>query len=284
MQLRHTHRYVALAAAMFFTLGMPVQSYATSGAMAEAETMRSVQLDEKTWTEIQSALQYGYTNVVIPSAGIEQRGPHLPINAGRKIARSNADAIARRLGNTLVAPVIEFMPEGDIARREGNMHYAGTLSMPAKVSADIIEHTIRSLASHGFQQFFLIGESESAQAVQEQVARSLRKQGIAVYHVGDYVAAARQEEALRKYGYDSEMIGGHGGLRDTAEFMSVAPKEVRNYQLGVIPPLSEAQYGAWGDTSKATAQLGQALSQIKVGSAIAQICREAQNKPSECRR
>jgi creatinine amidohydrolase len=250
----------------------------------EAEMMVSLHLEEMTWPEIQNAIQYGYTNVIIPTAGIEQNGPHMPLYKNRKIVRANAHTIARELGTTLIAPVIDFVPEGDIQKREGHMNYAGTLSMPAKVSADIIEHTIRSLAAHGFRQFFLIGNNSGIQPVQEQVAKALRKSGIAVYHIGDYYARDRQEEALRKYGYDANAIGGHGGLRDTSEFMAVAPDEVRTYQLGVIGQDSLHQYGVWGDTSKATSALGKALAQVKTDRAMAQICREAPQKPANCRR
>lgn len=273
----------ALAALLHMVLFAP-NAYATSMGHSETATMPTMWIEEMTWTEIQGAMKFGYTNILIPVGGIQQNGPHLPLYKHRLIVRKNADAIARRLGNTLIAPVIDFIPAGNIESREGHMNFAGTVSMPAKVLADIIEYTVRSLSKHGFNQFFLIGDSASTQQVQEQIARALQKHGIQVLQVQDYYAIAAQTEWLRKQGIEPADIGGHAGLRDTAEFMAAAPNEVRDYQLGLIPKESLYQYGAWGNTSRASRTLGQQLSLLKVDMAIAQICREASTRPSNCRR
>jgi creatinine amidohydrolase len=283
--MKHTLRLAALlamtcAGVCGYTASASAQ--ATASGFSETETMPTMWIEEMTWTEIQSAMNFGYTNIIIPAAGIEQNGPHMPLNKHRHVVRANANTIARQLGNTLIAPVIDFVPEGNIESREGHMAYAGTISMPNKVFADIVEYTIRSLSKHGFKQFFIIGDSGSSQLAQEQVAKSLQRDGLAVFHIGDYYANPRQEEWLRKQGYDANVIGGHSGLRDTSELLGVAPREVRDYQLGVIPQSSETQYGAWGDTSKASAQLGYGLAKIKVDYATAQICRLAQQKPNNC--
>ena len=257
---------------------------ANSMAYSETATMPTLWIERMTWTEIQGAMKYGYTNILIPVGGIQQNGPHLPLYKHRLIVRKNADAIARRLGNTLIAPVIDFIPAGNIEAREGHMNFAGTISMPGKILADVIEYTIRSLSKHGFSQFFLIGDSGNTQQVQEQIARAMQKKGVSILHVQDYYAIVNQLELLRKKGFSNEDIGGHAGLRDTAEFMAVSPGEVRDYQLGVIPEDSLYQYGAWGNTSQASRSLGLHLSKIKIDMAIAQICREAALRPSNCRR
>lgn len=283
--MKHTLRLAALLAMTCAGVCGYVSSasaQATASGFSETETMPTMWIEEMTWTEIQSAMNFGYTNIIIPAAGIEQNGPHMPLNKHRHVVRANANAIARQLGNTLIAPVIDFVPEGNIESREGHMAYAGTISMPNKVFVDVVEYTIRSLSKHGFKQFFIIGDSGSTQIMQEQVAKSLQRDDLAVYHIGDYYANARQEEWLRKQGYNAAAIGGHAGLRDTSELYAVAPREVRDYQLGVIPQSSEAQYGAWGDTSKASPQLGYSLAKIKVDYATAQICRVALVKPNNC--
>lgn len=276
--------HLMIAAITFFAGSTVAAGMASAQGFSESETMETVWIEEMTWGEIQGSMKFGYNNIIIPAAGIEQNGPHVPLNKHRLVVKNNANAIARRLGNTLVAPVIDFVPEGNIETREGHMNFAGTISMPGKVFADIIDYTVRSLGKHGFKQFFLIGDSGSTQQVQEQVAKALRKQGYAVYQIGDYYANVKQEELLRKKGYTAETIGGHAGLRDTSEFMAVAPGKTREYQLGVIPESDFYQYGAWGDTSRATPQLGKALAKVKVDLAVAQICRDSANKPNNCRR
>lgn len=259
-------------------------AHANPVTYSETVNMPTLWIEEMTWTEIQGALKFGYTNILVPIAGIQQNGPHLPLYKHRLIVRKNADAIARRLGNTLIAPVIDFVPAGAIESREGHMNYAGTISIPSKVLADVMEYTIRSLNKHGFSQFFLIGDSGSTQPVQEQIAKAMHKHGIAVLHVPDYYDHAGQLELMRKQGFEDSDIGGHAGLRDTAEFMAISPDEVRDYQLGLIPKESQYQYGAWGNTSRASGALGEQLSQFKIHMAIAQICRDATARPSKCRR
>jgi creatinine amidohydrolase/Fe(II)-dependent formamide hydrolase-like protein len=276
---------IAVVALILAVNTLPLShAHASSQGYSETATMPTLWLEEMTWTEIQGALRFGYTNILIPSAGIMQNGPHLPLYKHRLIIRKNAEAIARRLGNTLIAPIIDFVPAGNIEAREGHMSFAGTISMPGKVFADIIEYTVRSLHKNGFSQFFLIGDSGGAQPIQTQIEKTLQKQGLSVLHIEDYYALAAQIEGLRKHSIDASDIGGHAGLRDTSEFMLVAPDEVRDYQLGLIPQDSLYQYGAWGNTSLASKKLGKYLAQIKVDMAIAQICRNANPKPNKCRR
>lgn len=280
--MKHGFRLAVLMACLVLPLApMPAQAQVS---LMEADAMRSLRIEDLTWGEIQNAMKFGYTNVIIPTGGMMQNGPHLPLSKHHQIVSTNADSLARRVGNTLVAPVIDLVPAGNIESREGHMNFPGTISIPAKVFADTIEYTVRSLAKHGFSQFFLIGDSSSAQPVQAQVAKALRQQGIAVYNIDEYHAVQQQELWLRQNGLDAAAIGGHAGLRDTSEFMDIAPKQVREYQLGVIPEESLYQYGAWGDTSRSSAALGQKLLQIKVDYAAAQICRDAQVKPGNCRR
>lgn len=282
--MKFSRLYASLLVAMMAATAYAAPARANSLSYSESETMPTVWIEEMTWTEIQKSMKFGYTNIIIPIAGIEQNGPHIPLYKHRLVVKQNANLIARQIGNTLIAPVIDFVPEGNIESREGHMNFAGTISMPGKVFADIVDYTVRSLNKHGFTQFFLVGDSGSTQQVQEQIAKAMNKRDMSVYHIGDYYANAAQEEELRKQGFSADEIGGHAGLRDTSEFMSAAPRQVRDYQLGVIPRDSLYQYGAWGDTSKATRQLGQTLSKIKVDLAIAQICRDAKSKPGNCRR
>lgn len=257
-------------------------AYATMMGFSETETMPTVWLEEMTWPEVQNALRFGYTNVLIPTAGINQNGPHMPLNARRMIIHKTAEKLARRLGNTVVAPIIDFTPQGSIESREGHTRFPGTISMPGKVFADTLDYMVRSLHKQGFTQFFIIGEGIGNQQVQEQIAKALSQRQIPVFHISDYYAVAAQEEYLRKQGFDSATIGGHAGLRETSELMAVAPGMVRDYQLGVIPEQSMFQYGAWGNTSKANAELGNVLLKIKIDAAAAQICRQAQARPGNC--
>src|SRR4051794_4508504 len=66
----------------------------------------TVQMADMTWVEVKSALEGGYTTVIVPSGGIEQNGPHMILGKHDHIVRWTAERIATELGRTLVAPVV----------------------------------------------------------------------------------------------------------------------------------------------------------------------------------
>src|SRR5262245_40801507 len=89
----------------------------------------SVWIEELTWMEVRDALQAGKTTVIVPTGGVEQNGPYLATGKHNYVLRATSEAIARKLGNALVAPISPFVPEGDIEPPTGHMKYPGTISL-----------------------------------------------------------------------------------------------------------------------------------------------------------
>ncbi len=81
------------------------------GVTTFAQTPDTTFLEALTWTEVRDAIQTGTTTVIIPTAGTEQKGPHMVLGEHRFVVNHAADLIARRLGNALVAPVITQVTE-----------------------------------------------------------------------------------------------------------------------------------------------------------------------------
>jgi hypothetical protein len=78
-----------------------------------AQDSAPVEIELMTHSEIYAAIhQQGKTTVIIYNGGTEQRGPHAVLGGHRIMARVIAPAIARKLGNALVAPVLPFSPAG----------------------------------------------------------------------------------------------------------------------------------------------------------------------------
>src|SRR5437764_13608369 len=94
------------------------------------EALDTVFIEEMTWMEVRDALKAGKTTVLIPTGGVEQNGPYLSTGKHNVILRGTAEAIARKLGDTLVAPVVAFVPEGNIDPPSSHMKYPGTISLP----------------------------------------------------------------------------------------------------------------------------------------------------------
>src|SRR5437660_9215486 len=93
------------------------------------EALDTVFIEEMTWMEVRDALKAGKTTVLVPTGGVEQNGPYLATGKHDYILRATTEAIARKLGNALVAPIVPFVPEGRIDPPSGHMKYPGTISL-----------------------------------------------------------------------------------------------------------------------------------------------------------
>ena len=80
-------------------------------------------LEELTWTEVRDAIRSGKTTIILPTGGTEQNGPHMVLGKHNFIVRHTAEAIARKPGNALVAPVLAYVPEGNLDPPTGHMQY-----------------------------------------------------------------------------------------------------------------------------------------------------------------
>lgn len=79
------------------------------------EAFDSVFLEELTWLEVRDALRSGKTTALIATGGVEQNGPYLATGKHNYVLRAVTESIARKLGDALVAPIVPFVPEGDIS-------------------------------------------------------------------------------------------------------------------------------------------------------------------------
>ena len=243
-----------------------------------APLVDSVYMEELTWVELRAAVAHGKTIVIVPTGGTEQGGSHLVLGKHNYVVRETAGRIARELGTALVAPVIAYVPEGNIDPPDGNMKYPGTISVPAPVFAEVLEAAARSLRAHGFRLICFVGDHGYSQAAQAAVAERLNAEwtgsGVRVLHVGDYYAANGQVDWLRAQGETDRTIGSHAGIRDTSELMAVNPGGVRMDRLADSRALYRESTGADGDPARASAERGATLLQLKVEAALRQIRRQ----------
>lgn len=234
-----------------------------------------VYIEDMTWKEVQQALSSGFTTVLIPTGGTEQNGAHMVLGKHNFIVKYTAGKIAQHLGKTLVAPVIAYVPEGDITPPSGHMRFAGTLSVPETVFAQTLEATATSLKQHGFKIIAFIGDSGGNQAMQQQVATKLNQfwqtQGIKVVQINRYYDLEQQLAYLNNQGFSPLDIGQHAGMRDTSELMAVYPQGIRKTQLHDNTQNDFVKTGSDGNPIKASAILGQHLLELKITAAVEQI-------------
>ena len=233
---------------------------------ASAQTPDTVFLERLTWEEVRDAVAGGKTTIIVPTGGTEQNGPHMALGKHNVRIAANAEAIARRLGNTLVAPVVALTPEGGIDPPTGHMRFAGTISIPDPIFRQVLEYAARSLKQHGFRDIVFIGDSGPNQAGQNAVAATLNAEwagsNVRVHAIAGYYRSDPEGDAqeMMKFGIRRDEIDNHADVRDTSQMMAVDASMVRTTKLQLGTP----QNGVQGDPRRATAEIGRALNERTV--------------------
>jgi creatinine amidohydrolase/Fe(II)-dependent formamide hydrolase-like protein len=228
---------------------------------ASAQTPDTVLLEQLTWDEVRDALAAGKTTIIIPTGGTEQNGPHMAIGKHNVRVLANAQVIARRLGNALVAPVVAYVPEGSIDPPAGHMRFPGTISIPDPVFQQVLEYSARSLKQGGFRDIVFIGDSGPNQAGQNAVAAKLNKEwaatNVRVHAIESYYRGDPEGDAqtMMKFGIRKEEMGAHADVRDTSQMMAVNPAMVRNAKL----QNADGKNGIQGDPRHSSPEIGRAL-------------------------
>ena len=91
------------------------------------------------------------------------------------IIKYTSEQIARRLGNALVAPVVAYVPEGNLNPPTGHMRFPGTITLPHEYFVKLIEFAARSFKLHGFKDIVFIGDHGSYQDDMKVVADQLSR-------------------------------------------------------------------------------------------------------------
>ena len=162
---------------------------------------KTIWLEEMTWMDVRDALKAGKTTVIIPTGGMEPNGPWLVTGKHNYVLRANCEAIARKLGNALCAPIIKLVPEGRIEPQSSHMVSPGTISMREESFRAMLTDVAHSLKMHGFETIIFIGDSGGNQGGQRAVADSLTaiwKGKPVIAHVQeyyDYASVARHMES-----------------------------------------------------------------------------------------
>jgi len=243
-------------------------------ADATAAAPDTVFLEELTWTEVRARVGGGATMVIVPIGGTEQNGPHMAIGKHNVRARALAERVARTLGGALVAPVIAYVPEGDLAPPSGHMRFPGTISVPDDTFRRTLEAAARSLRLAGFRHVVFLGDHGSTQAGERAVAAKLTREWAGtrarVVAVEEYYRAATAgfRGLLRSRGYGPEELGEHADLADTSLTLALAPELVRTAGVEAAP---SGPSGADGDARRASAELGRLGVELIVSRTVAAI-------------
>jgi creatinine amidohydrolase/Fe(II)-dependent formamide hydrolase-like protein len=255
-------------------------------AFASAQP-KSVEFEMMTWPEVKQALESGKTTALVYNGGTEQRGPQ-NVNGGHNLmARETARAIALKLGNAIVAPILNYSPN------EADPKNPGTIGLTNDIFAAINERISEQLLKNGFKNVFLMGDHGGGQKQLEEVAKKLdakySPEGKHVYFCGEMYEKAQNDywKWLADNHYPSY---GHASIMDTSEMLYLST--LNGQDLGWVrkdliktavgdpvrqpgerrdPNAKRIDNGITGDARPSTPELGKKIFDMKVDYAVRQI-------------
>ena len=192
----------------------------------------NVWIEELTMLEVRDALREGTNTALILTGGIEENGPYLTTGKHNHVLRVMGDAIARRLGNTLVAPIVTIEP--------GNPETAsspGGIRFSQETYQAVLRDMAVSLKAQGFTRIFMLGDSGGNQRGMAAVARELSErwadEDIVIAHIREYYnygdVLTYQREVLG-IDEDPRLEGLHDDYYITSIIMNDDPQHVRLQQ------------------------------------------------------
>jgi len=191
----------------------------------------SVFIEDLTWMEVRDALKAGKNTVIVATGGVEQNGPYLVTGKHNVVLRGTTAAIARQLGNALVAPIVPFVPEGDIDPPTSHMLYPGTISVSEQTFQALLTDICASLKTHGFTRIILIGDSGGNQDGMKAVAAALsakwKGSNCRIVFIPEYYNTAPITKWLEAQGIKQTPEGLHDDFAMEATMLAVDPSSVR---------------------------------------------------------
>ena len=244
-----------------------------------------VEFELMTWPEVKQALADGRTTALIYTGGTEQRGPQNANGGHNLIARHVARAVAVKLGNAIVMPVLPFTPNNASAA------LPGTIGLTPELLAALLLRVTEQTIATGFRNVVLMGDHGGGQpAAYRLVADSLDRvygpRGVHVYYCDDvYAKAGAEFDAwLRANGYP---VSAHGGIPDTStllyldsanvwvrrDLVPTALGDTLPRRRGAPDPSAppRVENGITGDARRSSAALGKRAFDLKVDHAVRQI-------------
>jgi creatinine amidohydrolase len=165
--------------------------------------------------------------VFLVTGGTEERGPQDVLGGHNILAKNHATMAAKKLGKTMVAPVLPFAVNATGLNPNREMaDQPGPIQLPADVFKQVQLSMIDSMARSGFKDIFLMGDHGGGQPQMKEAAEEMDKKwapkGVHVYYVSDFYNKTHDDVDM--YLYEHKLpIAGHGAMMETSEMLYLEP-------------------------------------------------------------
>jgi hypothetical protein len=235
----------------------------------------TVWIEEMTWMDVRDAMKAGKTTVIISTGGIEPNGPWLALGKHNYVLRANCDAIARKLGNALCAPIIPLVPEGSIEPKSGHMTTVGTISMREETFQAMLTDVVHSFKMHGFEHIILIGDSGGNTTGMKTVAEKLNtdwKGSPVVAHIPEYYDYASVGRFLNELGVTKAGQPGDNLHDDPGITMNMMVTDVNSVRWDARVKAGKATINGVSIADKAKAlEIGRKIVEMRAANTVAAI-------------
>ncbi|MEM6758204.1 MAG: creatininase family protein [Pseudomonadota bacterium] len=222
------------------------------------------------------------TIVVLPTAAIEQHGPHLPVGTDTLIAQGMLDAVRRACPDDLD---LLILPVQAVGKSNEHIWAAGTCTLTAETALRAWTEIGQSVARAGLRKLLIINSHGGNLDLISILSRELRVR-FGMLAVKSQWAAFGAPAGM--FSAQEETHGIHGGDRETSLMRAFYPDTVdmhaaRDFrssaETALIPPIGPTSYG-WiasdlsddgvvGEAHLATAEKGHALAKHAAAGFIA---------------
>ncbi len=194
----------------------------------------TVFIEHMTTMEVRDALKSGKTTVIVPGGGMEQNGPYTTLGKHNYVMEAMSEAIARKLGNALVAPVLKLIPRGNHEPPSGMMRYPGTFSLREETFKNVLIDVCTTLKVHGFENIIMFGDCGGDQKGMKEVAEALNKKWAGgktqVHYIPEFYDNRAFSNWIKDQGINQVSEGIHDGYMYSCVIMTVDPTHVRMEQ------------------------------------------------------
>jgi creatinine amidohydrolase len=170
-------------------------------------------------TEVGDAINGGKTTALILTGGVEANGPHLAQGKHNYVLRQTGDAIARRLGDALIAPIVTLEPTGNVGA-DVRIGLAGPKISQGTYLA-LLTDIGDNLRAMGFTTILYLGDSGGNRNGMHGAANALNEKyegnPANFYHIPEYYDYRSVQEYIQnQLGIPEQIrLGGSNGWADS---------------------------------------------------------------------
>lgn len=236
------------------------------------------------------------TIAVLPTAAIEQHGPHLPVGVDTFLNRGPLEALTKRVPADLD---IRILPVQAIGKSNEHIWQKGTISGTAHTLIDLWFEIGHSVSRAGVKKLVIVNSHGGNVSIIDIVARELRVRESMLVVKTAWSSFATPDGMVsdleKRHGIHagdvetSEMLHFQPDLVDMGkaqDFRSIAARDEQRFRY--LRPTGQHAYGwiasdlnpagAVGDATKATAERGEAIADAQVAGFI-ELLREVEAIP-----